>query len=132
MQDVADLLVQSEFVLALSLEAADVASRACLSLAHQKRLDFEGNGVTVVLFPFVEIMLEQPMCLHIANLIDDFSPAAISRVFVHAATPHVLITKSVGFCLGQSHALADLLPLEQILVEAFKEDLGKSIIVCVL
>lgn len=72
------------------------------------------------------------MCLHVANFINDFSPAAISRVFVHAAAPDILITKSVGFRLGQSHALADLLPLEQILEEAFKEDLRKSIIVCVL
>lgn len=77
-------------------------------------------------------MLEQPMCLHVANLINYFSPAAISRVFVHAAAPDVLITKTVRFRLGQSHALTDLLPLEQILEEAFKEDLGKGIIVCVL
>lgn len=77
-------------------------------------------------------MLEQSVGLHVPYLVDYFPPAAIRRVLVHAAAPDILIPEAIRFGLRQSHALADLLPLEQILVEAFEEDLRKGIVVCVL
>lgn len=123
MQDIANLLMQSEFVLALPLEAADIASRARFSFSDQERLYLKSIWVAIVLLPLIEVMLEQPMRLHIANLVNDFPPSAISSMFVHAATPHVLITETIGFCLCLSHTLADLLPFEKILIEAFEKDL---------
>ena len=131
MEDVADLLVQGELVLALPSEAADAAGRAGLGLG-QERLDLKGDGVEVVLLPLFEVVLEQPVRLHVADLVDDLPPAAIRRMFVHAAAPHVLIPESVRLRLCQPHALPDLLPLEEVLVEALQEDLREGIVVGVL